>query len=471
MKRIMISVLIVMALQSGCSFKPEYSRPDAPMPQSWPEGDAYRPQPAGTDVPSVPALEWESFFTDPRMQQVIRIALDENRDLKLALLKVGKTAALYGIQKAELFPSFNATAAMSSQWYPADLSPSGKATTQEQYSVTLGLSTWEIDFFGRIRNLSESALETYLATDEARRSTQILLIASTAAAYLNLAADRESLNLAKATLKTQQGVYQIVERRYQVGLATEVDLRQSQTQVDAARGDIARYTQKIALDINALNLLLGSPAPAEVLTVHLSDLPGLPIISAGLSSDVLLNRPDILSAEHQLKAANANIGAARAALFPRITLTASAGTAGALGGLFSSDSGTWTFAPKLVAPIFDARLWSAYDAARIESEIYLAQYEKTIQTAFREVADALAVDGTVGEQISAQASLVNATEIITSLSESRYQKGVSSYLNVLDAQRSLYSAKQALVSLQLARIANEVKLYAVLGGGNEPIQP
>jgi multidrug efflux system outer membrane protein len=186
---------------------------------------------------------------------------------------------------------------------------------------------------------------------------------------------------------------------------------------------------------------------------------------------VLLNRPDILSAEHQLKAANANIGAARAALFPRITLTASAGTAGALGGLFSSDSGTWTFAPKLVAPIFDARLWSAYDAARIESEIYLAQYEKTIQTAFREVADALAVDGTVGEQISAQASLVNATEIITSLSESRYQKGVSSYLNVLDAQRSLYSAKQALVSLQLARIANEVKLYAVLGGGNEPIQP
>ena len=469
MNRIETFVLIAFFLLSGCSLKPEYNRSDAPIPQTWPEGDAYSQITAGTEAPFAAELKWEVFFTDPRLQRVIHVALDQNRDLRLALLNVGKAAALYGIQKAELFPSFNATAAMTSEWYPADLSPSGEATTQELYTLNIGITSWEIDFFGRIRSLKDAALENYLATDEARRSTQILLISATAGAYLNLAADRENLNLAKTTLQTQQNIYRIIDRRYQVGLATEVDLKRAQTQVDTARGDIARFTQKIALDINALNLLLGSPTPADILPANLSDIPGLHIISAGLSSEVLLNRPDILSAEYRLKAANANIGAARAALFPRITLTASAGTAGAMGGLFDSDSGTWVFAPKIVVPIFDARLWSAYDAARIESEIVLNQYEKSIQTAFREVADALAVDGTVGDQISAQESLVNAVEIIYSRSESRYQKGVDSYLSVLDAQRTLYSAKQGLIALRLIKIANEVKLYAVLGGGNDSI--
>jgi outer membrane protein, multidrug efflux system len=452
----------------GCSLAPEYTQPSAPIPAEWPQGTAYIDLQTTAEAQSAWKPSWQAFFTDPKLQRIIDTALNNNRDLRLALLNVEKAAALYGIQKAELFPSFNASAAMASQRVPADLSRSGVATTSEEYSVNFGITSWEIDFFGRIRSLKDSALENYLATEEARRSAQILLISATAGAYLNLAADRENLNLAKTTLQTQQDSYRIINRRYQVGLATEVDVKRAQTQVDTARGDIARFTRQLALDENAMNLLLGSPAPADVLSVNLSDILRPQAVSSGISSEILLNRPDILAAEHRLKGAYANIGAARAALFPRIALTTRVGTASAdLGGLFGSGSGVWSFAPTIVMPIFDARLWSAYDAANIERTIALTQYEKAIQTAFREVADALAVNGTVGEQLSAQESLVNAVEIIYSRSEARYQKGVDSYLSVLDAQRTLYSARQGLVALRLARIANDVKLYAVLGGGGD----
>lgn len=468
MKKLIVFSLTALIWLGGCSFIPKYSQPAAPVPGQWPKGDAYRPDTADTGAPSAQNLRWEAFFTDARLQRLIHIALDQNRDIRLALLNVEKASALYGIQKASLLPSFNASGAMSSQRIPADLSSSGKAVIQEQYSANLGMAAWELDFFGRIRSLTESALETYLATDEARRSTQILLIASVAGAYLNLAADRENLNIATTTLQTQEGMYRIVNHRFQTGLATEVDVKRVQTQVDTARGDIARYTQQIALDENALNLLLGSPAPPDIRSVCLSDVPEPQIITPGLSSEVLLNRPDILAAEHQLKAANANIGAARAALFPSIVLTTTAGTASSgLGGLFGSGSGTWTFAPQISTPIFDPRLWSAYDAANVEKKIAVNRYEKAIQTAFREVADALAVNGTVKDQLSAQQSLVNAVDIIYRRSQERYLKGIDSYLSVLDAQRNLYAARQGLVSLQLSKIANEVKLYAVLGGGND----
>ncbi len=466
-KQIILSVAVLIFM-GGCSLAPNYTQPLAPIPAEWPQGPAYKDPHTSVEAQTAWNLSWQTFFTDPNMQRIIESALNNNRDLRLALLNVEKAAALYGIQRAELFPSLNAAGSMSNQWYPADLSSSGQATLQEEYRINLGVAAWEIDFFGRIRSLKDSALENYLATDEARRSAQILLIAATAGAYLNLAADRENLDLAKTTLQTQQDVYKIVNRRYQVGLATEVDVKRSQTQVDTARGDIARFTQQIALDENALNLLLGSPAPADVLSANLSDILEPQSVSSGISSEILLNRPDILAAEHRLKGANANIGAARAALFPRISLTTGVGTASSdLGGLFGSGSGTWNFAPVIITPIFDARLWSAYDAARIESEIALTSYQKAIQTAFREVADALAVNGTVGEQLSAQQSLVNAVEIIYSRSEMRYQKGIDSYLSVLDAQRSLYSARQGLVTLRLARLANQVKLYGVLGGGGE----
>ncbi|MDO9110568.1 MAG: efflux transporter outer membrane subunit [Desulfatirhabdiaceae bacterium] len=468
MRKQIVFSLAALIFMDGCSLAPNYTQPAAPIPAEWPQGPAYKDSRTTAEAQAAWKLSWQAFFTDPKLQQIIETALNNNRDLRLALLNVEKAAALYGIQKAELFPSINAAGAMSSQRIPADLSSSGAARTQDQYSVNLGVASWEIDFFGRIRSLKDSALENYLATDEAKRSAQILLIAATAGAYLNLAADRENLNLAKTTLQAQQDIYRIINRRYQVGLANEVDVNRSQTQVDTARGDIARFTQQIALDENALNLLLGSPAPADLLSASLSDILGPQVFSSGISSEILLNRPDILAAEHRLKGANANIGAARAALFPRIALTTSVGTASSnLSGLFGSGSGTWSFAPQIVTPIFDARLWSAYDAARIESEIALTSYQKAIQVAFREVADGLAVNGTVGEQLSAQQSLVNAVEIIYSRSELRYQKGIDSYLSVLDAQRTLNSARQGLIALRLARLANQVRLFAVLGGGGE----
>lgn len=466
-KQIVLS-LAALIFMGGCSLAPNYTQPAAPIPAEWPQGPAYKDSQTTAEAQAAWKLSWQAFFTDPKLQQIIETALNNNRDLRLALLNVEKAAALYGIQKAELYPSLNAAGSMSNQWYPADLSSSGVAHTEKKYSVNLGIASWELDFFGRIRSLKDSALEAYLASDEARRSAQILLIAATAGAYLNLAADRENLNLARTTLQSQEDVYRIIYRRYQVGLANELDVKRSQTQVDTARGDIARFTQQIALDENALNLLLGSPAPADVLSANLSDILEPQVVSSGISSEILLNRPDILAAEHRLKASNADIGAARAALFPRISLTTGVGTASSdLSGLFGSGSGTWNFAPVIVTPIFDARLWSAYDAARIESEIALTSYQKAIQVAFMEVADALAVNGTVGEQLSAQQSLVNAVEIIYSRSELRYRKGIDSYLSVLDAQRTLNSARQGLISLRLASLANQVRLYAVLGGGGE----
>jgi multidrug efflux system outer membrane protein len=411
-------------------------------------------------------LPWREFFTDERLQKIIGIALDNNRDLRLAALNVEKARALYGIQRAELLPSVNVVGMMSKERVPADLSTTGSAMTAEQYGVNLGITSWEIDFFGRIRSLKDQALEEYLATDQARRSAQITLVSTVANAYLTLAADRENLKLVAFTLETQEASYKLIRKRYDVGLASELDLRRAQSQVDTARGDVARYTQLTAQDENALNLLVGSPIPSALLPAELGSVSPPKEISPGLSSELLLRRPDILAAEHQLKAANANIGAARAAFFPRISLTTAIGTASAeLSGLFKSGQGTWSFAPQIIMPIFDARTWSAYDVTKVEREISVAQYEQAIQVAFREVADALAVRGTVSQQIAAQQSLVDAVAVTYRLSNARYTKGIDSYLSVLDAQRSLYAAQQGLISIRLAQLANMVTLYKVLGGG------
>jgi len=337
--------------------------------------------------------------------------------------------------------------------------------TVEQYGVNLGISSWEIDFFGRIRSLKDRALEEYLATDQARRGAQILLVSAVANTYLTFAADRENLKLALSTLESQEAAYQLIRKRHDVGLVSELDLRRAQSQVDVARGDVARFMQLAAQDENALNLLVGSPMPPTLLPSDLGSVNPPKEISPGLSSEMLLHRPDVLAAEHRLKGANANIGAARAAFFPRISLTTIIGTASAeLSGLFKSGSDVWSFAPQIVLPIFDARMWSAYDATKIEREIAVAQYEKAIQTAFREVADALAMQGTVSRQIAAQQSLVNAFAETYRLSNARYTKGIDSYLSVLDAQRSIYAAQQGLIALHLARLVNRVTFYKVLGG-------
>ncbi len=464
-RKLFLQVLIALTwLISGCSLIPPYEKPAVPIPKDWPKGEAYQ-ESVG---PTPPEIKWSDFITEEKLKKIIGKALLNNRDLRLAALQVAKARALYGIQRAEIYPTVNAAGTGSWQRVPADLSPQGREMTVEQYSVNLGITSWEIDFFGRLQSLKESALAEYLATEQGRRSAQISLILTIANVYLNLAADLEMRKLAQSTLEAQEATYNLIKRRYEAGLASELELRQAQTQVDTAKREIARYTQLIAQDENALQLLVGSPIPKEFLPQDLQSINPLREISAGLSSEVLLQRPDIQAAEYLLKAAHAYIGAARAAFFPRIALTAGLGTASSeLAGLFKSGSGTWSFIPQVVMPIFDARTWSAYEASKVEREIALTQYEKAIQTAFREVADALAIQGTVEEQLRAQESLVKALADSYRLAELRYLHGLESYLAVLDAQRALFGARQGLVGLRLARMANQVKLYAVLGGGGD----
>lgn len=466
-KQIVLSIATLVLL-GGCSMAPEYTQPSAPIPAEWPQGPAYKDTQVAAEATTVLELSRKEFFTDPKLQQIIDTALDNNRDLRLAALNVERARALYGIQRAELFPAVNAVGAGNKQRLSSDLVSTGVSRNIEQYSVDLGIAAWEIDFFGRIRSLNGQALEEYLATDEARRSARIALVSEVARVYLTLAADLQNLKLTRSTLEAQQGIYNLIHRRYEVGLANELDLRRAQIQVDTARGDVSRFTQMAAQDQNALTLLAGSTLAEDLLPANLASVNTPKEIFAGISSEALLNRPDIIAAEHRLKGAYAFIGAARAAFFPRISLTTSIGTASdELSGLFGSGSGTWRFAPQIALSVFDARTWAAYRISKAQQEIALAQYEKTIQTAFREVADALAVQGTVDQQVSAQQSLTDAVAETYRLSNKRYAKGIDSYLSVLDAQRSLYAAQQGLISLHLTKLANHVRLYAVLGGGGE----
>ena len=455
----------IALVSGGCKMAPEYTRPTAPIPSEWPSSVTLRDAQAQTNAAEAAHLKWRECFADEKLQRLIAAALTNNLDLRLAALNVEQARALYGIQRAELLPTVNAVGSGSKELTPADLSTTGQRQITERYSATIGVFSWEPDFFGRMRSLKDKALDEYLATEQARRGAQLLLVSSVANAYLVLAADRESLNLAQTTLVSQQDAYKLIKRRFDLGLVTQLDLYRVQTQVDTARGDIARFNQRVAQDENALNLLVGSPTAREELPMHLGEVTPPQDIQAGLSSEVLLRRPDVLQAESLLKAANANIGAARAAFFPSISLTAALGTSSAdLSGLFKAGSETWNYAPQIVMPIFDARTWSAYKATKVQREMAVTQYGQAIQSAFKEVADALAVHSTVDQQVEAQESLVHAVAETYRLSNARYEKGLDSYLSVLDAQRSLYSAQQGLVSLRLAKLSNRVRLYAVLGG-------
>jgi multidrug efflux system outer membrane protein len=459
-----ISVLLL--LLSGCTLAPEYRRPEAPIPADWPDGPAYK-EASRTSGDSLTAdLAWRDFIVDERLQKIIGLALTNNRDLRTATLNVQRTLALYRIQRSELLPTVNAGATFSKERIPGILSGREDSATEELYNVNVGISSWEIDLFGRIRNMKDAALQEYLASEQARLSVRVALIAEVANTYLALAADQELLKLAKETLIAQEATYNLIKRRYEVGASSQLDLRQAQTRVDAARVDIARYTAVVAADMNALMVLVGSSVPEELLPYDMNSLVMLQDVAPGLPADVLQRRPDILQAENLLRASHANIGAARAAFFPRITLTTSIGTTSdQLSGLFNSGSDTWSFVPRIVMPIFDARTWSAYDVAKVDREISLTQYEKAIQVAFREVADALAQRSTLGDQMAAQQSLVEATAESYRLSELRYKSGIDSYLSVLDAQRSLYGAQQGLIVVRLSKLSNLMTLYKVLGGG------
>jgi multidrug efflux system outer membrane protein len=473
-----LCILLLTLAAAGCTMAPKYARPNAPVPGQWPSGPAYAQTNATiaptNDVSSVPDLNWRQFYTDPRLKEIIAQALANNRDLRAAALNVEKARAQYGIRRSELLPVVDAGGTAGKFRVPQDFSGSGQAQTVGTYSAGLGVASWEIDFFGRVRSLSQEAQQQYFATEQARRNTQIVLISSVAQAYLALVADRENLGIAQQTLETQQASYDLVKRRFELELATQLDVSRAQVPVDTARRDVVTYTQQVAKDENALNLLVGSSAAADwsITPTNLSGVMPPKEIASGLSSEVLLRRPDVLEAEDLLKGANADIGAARANFFPRISLSTAVGTASSdLGNLFKSASGVWSYTPQLVMPIFDPRTWYTLRASKVQRNIAVAQYEKAIQSSFRDVADALAVRGTVDEQVAAQESLVNANAETYRLAYSRYDKGLDSFLSVLDAQRSLFASQQVLVLMQLSKRANEVRLYEVLGGGWEVEPP
>ena len=452
---------------TACSLMPAYERPASPAPASYP-ADATT---AGS-LANAAALGWRRVFVDPKLLRLIELALANNRDLRVAVLNIEKSRALYRIQRAAQFPEVDASGNNSNSRTPASLSTTGESFIGRSSSVSVGITSFELDFFGRVQSLKEQALESFFATEEARRATHISLVAEVAIDYLTLAADQDRLALARQTLESQSASYALSKRSLELGALTALALAQVQTSVDTARVDVARYTSQVAQDINLLALVVGTPLSTDLLPGGLAD--GTSVLAlqptelpAGLPSDLLARRPDILQAEHTLRGYNANIGAARAAFFPRITLTGSVGTAStSLDGLFKGGSGTWSVAPSIGLPIFDAGANRAtLDGAKVDREIGVALYEKAIQTAFREVADALAQRDNLGNQLDAQQSLVEATGQSLRLSQARFKSGVDSYLTVLDSQRSLYSAQQGLITTRLSRIGNLVTLYKVLGGG------
>jgi multidrug efflux system outer membrane protein len=455
----------VVALLAGCSMIPAYERPTAPVPTTFPGAPATQ---AGQTASPAARIDWQDFFTDASLRQLIGVALANNRDLRVAALNIEQVRAQYQIQRANQFPTVNGVA--NAQRAPSVVN--GNLTNS--FSVGLAVSSWEIDFFGRLGALKEQALAQYLATEEARKSVQISLVASVANAWLSLQADTELLELTRKTLVTREDSLKLTRLRFDNGASSELDLRQAESLAESARGTLAQLERQRALDVNALALLLGQAVPAELLAsvTPLSTAADLPAVPAGLPSDLLTQRPDIRQAEQQLIAANANIGAARAAFFPRIALTAQAGTASnELSGLFKSGSWGFTLAPSLTLPIFDAgRNQAGLESAQAGRDIAVAQYEKAIQSAFREVADALAGRATLGEQLRAQRAQAAADTRRYDLSDLRYRNGVASSLDLLDAQRSLFASQQALVQTRLAQLQNQVQLYKVLGGGYaEPV--
>jgi multidrug efflux system outer membrane protein len=411
-------------------------------------------------------IEWQSFFTDAKLKQLIELALQNNRDLRIAILNIDQARAQFQIRRADQFPTVNAALTGSRQ--PNATPANGAGRISSAYGAGLAVTAYEFDFFGRVASLNNAALAQYLATEEGRKTAQISLIASVANTYLALLADEELLSITQQTLGTRQATYKLAKLRFDSGVASELDLRSAESLLEAANTALAQQTRQRALSENALTLLIGQSMGADLVS---KDTPfaktALQDVPAGLPSDLLVRRPDIRQAEQQLIAANANIGAARAAFFPRISLTATAGTASSrLASLFQSGTWGWTLAPQLLLPIFDAgRNAAGLASSKAAEGIAVAGYEKAIQTAFKEVSDALAGRATYAEQLRAAQAQANAEAVRYRLADLRYQNGVASQLDQLDAQRSLFAARQAVVQTRLAQLQSQVTLYKVLGGG------
>ena len=469
MKKILsLSVLMSTLLLAGCmSMAPDYKRPSMPVADQWRSNSATATTQTNAAKP-LSETSWQSFFLDERLRKVIALALEHNRDLRVSVLNIEKARAEYRVQRSESLPSVSVGGTQTASRTSAATSTTGVSSVGRQYSAEIGFSSYELDLFGRIRSLNDQALESFFATEETKRSAQLSLIAEVAGDWLTLATNQQLLTLASNTLASQQKTLALSEARHKVGAISGMDLAQIRTSVESARLDVAQQKAQIEQDRNALELVVGTAVPDALLPTGSSNSAvTLAQIPASLSSRILLDRPDVLSAEHTLKAANAEIGAARAAFFPTISLTASGGfSSDQLSSLFTGANRTWSFVPTVSIPIFNAgNLKASLKVSETERDIAVADYEKSIQTAFSEVADALAVRASMKEQLDAQKALVQASQTAYRLADARYRNGIDGYLDALDAQRTLYSAQQTQLSLYLTDLKNRVTLYKVLGGG------
>ena len=469
MRRPLLPAAAALALLGACSLAPRYQRPEAPVAPEWPAGPAgLGDAAAGTPAAAPYDLGWRDVFGDERLQALVALALENNRDLRVSTLNVELARAQYRIQRAELLPAVAASGSATRQHAGREASPTGEATTSTAWTAGAGVTAFELDLFGRVRSLSQAAVEQYLATEEARRSAHLALVSEVAAQELAGRALDDQVALARRTLEAVQASFDLTRRSYEGGRTNELDLRTAEAQVETARFNLASAEQQRARAANALVLLVGQPLPADLPpALPLDAQPVVADLPPGVPSEVLQRRPDVLAAEHALRAANASIGAARAAFFPSISLTAFGGTSSSeLSGLFGAGSGVWSFSPRVTLPLFTGgALRASLDVAEVRRSIQVAGYERAIQGAFREVADALVARAALDEQLRAQEARVRAEERRNHLADLRYRKGVDSYLTVLTAQRDLYAAQQLLIQSRLARLSNLVDLYRALGGG------
>lgn len=461
MKKHLFIVIPVLFSLTACNLQPKYERPPVPISGKW-ESNTYRNKTSD--------LAWQNFFDDDTLKLLVGLSLKNNRDLRVAALNIESARAQYRIERAALFPTLEANGSQTSAHLPGNLysTQTSGPVSYQQYEANLGVTSWEIDFFGRLRSLKAQALENYLSTEATSHATQISLVSEVVSGYLTLCADKDLLKLANDTANSQRKTYDLTKQRYATNIANEQDLAQAETSLRSAEAEVYQYTRQVKQDTNALQLLLGTNVPANIVeNATLLKTWNFPALPGGISSEVLTNRPDIIAAEHTLKAANANIGAARAAFFPTISLTASGGSASdSLGHLLEGGTAAWSFVPSISVPIFDGGKNKAnLDVAEISKRIEIANYEKAIQQAFKEVSDALAGQATYKHELAARMQDTAANQRYYTLANSRYQEGVDGYLNVLVAERSLFQARKTEISTRLSEITQQVTLYKVLGGG------